>query len=287
MTDDALSNTIAELDLYIVTHGNPLTPTNQFEEACNEVKWWDPGDRYRVVFTAGEIRIPTEDCQISYSKLCEPRFYTATTQQNKDGKCIRRNILRLKAANGGLVYLYTSAQDELDKGWFSSELTKATPSPFPAGLQEYLQAELSETAIEDAPNHILTEFVRDSGGEYWVSGISEDSADIDISGTANTSSTGVEIGAITRSKATSEISLSGKSNTNRRREFISVFIVYSDRIFIDGYYGGFSIEAHKIHHIGDSGVINIVIPYCTLKISSTDGMELTVLDLAPVDCAML
>ena len=29
------------------------------------------------------------------------------------------------------------------------------------------------------------------------------------------------------------------------------------------------------------------IPYCTLKISSTDGMGSTVLDLAPVDCAIL
>jgi hypothetical protein len=271
VADYRTSSLIAELDLYIITYNNPLTSADQFEEKCNQVKWYDPGEMYTVLFTSEEIRVPTEDCQISYSDLCEPRFYSASTQNDRDGERYRRNILRLKTDAGGLIYLYTSAQDQLNKGLLSSELTEATPPTFPTDLKEYLQTELPDKAIGQAPEHILTEFVRDLDSEYWVSGISKESADLNISGRADTTSTGVEIGAITRSKAQSEISLSGKSNKNRQRRFMSVFMIHPDRLIIDGYYGKFYIRAEDIQHIGDSGVLNIVTENFKFEIKNLNG----------------
>jgi hypothetical protein len=271
MTDGISDNEHIELDLYIITHGRPLASDNRFEEACNEVKWWNPGEQYHVEFSADEIRIPGEKCQIAYSDLCEPEFYSASTNQTKAGECHRRNVLRVKTTSGGLIYFYTDAQDGLKKGLFSNDLTEGTPLSFPSALKNHIQREIPDEPIGDAPLYILTEFVREAGGEYWVSGISEKSADIDMSGTATTSSTGIELGAITRSKAKSEISLSGNSSESRQREYISVFLVYSDRILIDGYYGEFNIRLSEIQHIGTSNVINIVTNKLNFEISDLNG----------------
>lgn len=249
-----------EMNLYISTYAEPFDRGDEFESRCSEREWWNPEKRHKVIFGDEEIRLPEKDIELKYFRASNLRMYSCKTKANSDEVRYRRSVIRFTVDNGGVAYLYTSAKDKLERAIIRKKVVKAVPPKFPNTLEKHLSSQFQDKESGDAPEYILTDFIRDSmePNKYWVSGFDKEKAEINLSGQSSGKSKGVQVGAFSRSKSKSEISISGQSSKKEQMKRLSILLVKENKIILDGYYGKFEIPYGTIEHLGKKRTIKIV-----------------------------
>jgi hypothetical protein len=257
---------------YITTYGNPAAFASKFETPSSSGVFRIPSTDYEVSFTSDSIEISQTGISVDYSELCDIRHYKSKSR-SEDEKLIyhRRNIIRFKTSDGGLVYLFRYNKDEEEeRSLLRNKIVEAEFPSIPSEVIQILERKISSETVDGAPRFVLTEFLNSHSyqtqAKISVPELDSSESDIQISSETSGRSRGIQLGAFSRSKITTSSRARGTITTGISDQDCQVVLVFTDSIYIDSDSHEFMIPYSDIDLISDGRDMNIHTSTLSIKL---------------------